>query len=148
MPEAKLVIVGVVAPELHKYVEVGVVVLVTLAVAESPTQSVAAERFAPRKQVVPFTTKQISMPQFVSVPVSFASVSVISIVQFPCGFSPTKAASGLVGRYANAVDKLLFQRGVHTFLLDGDNIRHGLCAGPNLLSDEHGAEFAHTLTAR
>lgn len=43
---------------------------------------------------------------------------------------------------ANAVDTLLFQRGVHTFLLDGDNIRHGLCAGPNLLSEEHGTEFA------
>ncbi len=43
---------------------------------------------------------------------------------------------------ANAVDQLLFQRGVHTFLLDGDNIRHGLCAGPNLLSDEHGKDFA------
>jgi adenylylsulfate kinase len=43
---------------------------------------------------------------------------------------------------ANAVDSLLFQRRVHTFLLDGDNIRHGLCAGPNLLREEHGAEFA------
>ncbi len=43
---------------------------------------------------------------------------------------------------ANAVDQLLYQRGVHTFLLDGDNIRHGLCAGPNLLSEEHGTEFA------
>ncbi len=27
-------------------------------------------------------------------------------------------------------------------LLDGDNIRHGLCAGPNLLKAEHGVEFA------
>jgi adenylylsulfate kinase len=43
---------------------------------------------------------------------------------------------------ANAVDAILSQRGVHTFLLDGDNIRHGLCAGPNLLSEEHGPEFA------
>lgn len=43
---------------------------------------------------------------------------------------------------ANAVDTLLYQRGVHTFLLDGDNIRHGLCAGPNLLIEEHGADFA------
>lgn len=43
---------------------------------------------------------------------------------------------------ANAVDVLLFQRRVHTFLLDGDNIRHGLCAGPNLLRDEHGDAFA------
>jgi adenylylsulfate kinase len=43
---------------------------------------------------------------------------------------------------ANAVDALLHERGVHTMLLDGDNIRHGLCAGPNLLAQEHGAEFA------
>ncbi len=27
---------------------------------------------------------------------------------------------------ANAVDRLLFERGCHTYLLDGDNIRHGL----------------------
>ncbi len=43
---------------------------------------------------------------------------------------------------ANQVDTLLHQRGVHTFLLDGDNIRHGLCAGPNLLSERHDAAFA------
>lgn len=43
---------------------------------------------------------------------------------------------------ANAVDVLLNQSGRHTFLLDGDNIRHGLCAGPNLLAQEHGQEFA------
>jgi adenylylsulfate kinase len=43
---------------------------------------------------------------------------------------------------ANAVDELLFQRRVHTYLLDGDNIRHGLCAGPNLLQEEHGVDFA------
>lgn len=43
---------------------------------------------------------------------------------------------------ANAVDQLLFERKVHAMLLDGDNIRHGLCAGPNLLKDEHGVEFA------
>jgi adenylylsulfate kinase len=43
---------------------------------------------------------------------------------------------------ANAVDVLLHQRGVHTFLLDGDNIRHGLCAGANLLAEEHGVDFA------
>lgn len=27
---------------------------------------------------------------------------------------------------ANAVDALLFERGCHTYLLDGDNVRHGL----------------------
>ncbi len=44
---------------------------------------------------------------------------------------------------ANVVDALLAKRGVHTFLLDGDNIRHGLCAGPNLLAERHGTEFAN-----
>lgn len=43
---------------------------------------------------------------------------------------------------ANEVELLLHQKGAHTFLLDGDNIRHGLCAGPNLLQDEHGGDFA------
>lgn len=43
---------------------------------------------------------------------------------------------------ANAVDAILNERGMHTFLLDGDNIRHGLCAGPNLLEERHDAEFA------
>jgi adenylylsulfate kinase len=43
---------------------------------------------------------------------------------------------------ANVVDQLLFQRGAQSFLLDGDNVRHGLCAGPNLLEPEHGPEFA------
>lgn len=43
---------------------------------------------------------------------------------------------------ANAVDRLLTESGRHTFLLDGDNIRHGLCAGKNLLAEKHDAEFA------
>ncbi len=43
---------------------------------------------------------------------------------------------------ANVVDRLLAERGLHTFLLDGDNIRHGLCAGANLLVEQHGASFA------
>ena len=43
---------------------------------------------------------------------------------------------------ANAVDARLHQRGIHTFLLDGDNIRHGLCAGANLLQRRHGQAFA------
>ncbi len=42
---------------------------------------------------------------------------------------------------ANAVDHQLYQLGMHTFLLDGDNIRHGLNASPELLS-EHGPAFA------
>lgn len=42
---------------------------------------------------------------------------------------------------ANLVDRQLHERRVHTFLLDGDNIRHGLNAGPRLLA-EFGADFA------
>ncbi len=43
---------------------------------------------------------------------------------------------------ANAVDQILFSRGIRTYLLDGDNVRHGLCATPAMLREEHGAEFA------
>jgi len=43
---------------------------------------------------------------------------------------------------ANLVDWKLYQRGIHTFLLDGDNIRHGLNAGPEELARRHDAEFA------
>ena len=42
---------------------------------------------------------------------------------------------------ANAVDHQLYQLGIHTFLLDGDNIRHGLNASPERLS-EYGSEYA------
>jgi adenylylsulfate kinase len=44
---------------------------------------------------------------------------------------------------ANLVEQMLFQRSVQSYLLDGDNVRHGLCAGPNLLEAEHGPEFAN-----
>ena len=43
---------------------------------------------------------------------------------------------------ANALDKLLYEAGAATMLLDGDNIRHGLCAPPERLATEHGEEFA------
>lgn len=43
---------------------------------------------------------------------------------------------------ANALDGMLHQMGATTFLLDGDNVRHGLCAGPDRLVDTHGADFA------
>lgn len=43
---------------------------------------------------------------------------------------------------ANAVDHLLHQRSVHTFLLDGDNVRHGLNASPGILVENHTQEFA------
>ena len=35
---------------------------------------------------------------------------------------------------ANLVDQKLHVRGVHTFVLDGDNVRHGLNASPQLLA--------------
>lgn len=44
---------------------------------------------------------------------------------------------------ANIVDRMLFERSVRSYLLDGDNVRHGLCAGPNLLSPIHGEAFAN-----
>lgn len=43
---------------------------------------------------------------------------------------------------ANLVDVQLSQAGAHTYLLDGDNVRHGLNATPKLLEPIHGAEFA------
>ncbi len=42
---------------------------------------------------------------------------------------------------ANLVDHKLHARGVHTFLLDGDNVRHGLNATPQLLAS-HGQAYA------
>ena len=43
---------------------------------------------------------------------------------------------------ANLVDHKLHKRGVHSYVLDGDNIRLGLNAGPGLLKERHGEEFA------
>ncbi len=43
---------------------------------------------------------------------------------------------------ANELDRQLHQRGCGTMLLDGDNLRHGLCAPTESLSVEHGEEFA------
>ncbi len=43
---------------------------------------------------------------------------------------------------ANLVAHRLYAMGVHSFVLDGDNIRHGLNAGPAMLVDRHGEEFA------
>jgi adenylylsulfate kinase len=42
---------------------------------------------------------------------------------------------------ANRVDRLLLERKIHSFLLDGDNIRHGLNASPALLASEYGEAF-------
>ena len=43
---------------------------------------------------------------------------------------------------ANAVDSLLAQHRVPGFLLDGDNVRHGLNASPAMLEPIHGQAFA------
>ena len=43
---------------------------------------------------------------------------------------------------SNLVDHKLHQRGLRSFVLDGDNVRHGLNAGPGMLKEKHGEEFA------
>lgn len=43
---------------------------------------------------------------------------------------------------ANLVDHKLHALKKHSFVLDGDNVRHGLNAGPGMLKEEHGEEFA------
>jgi adenylylsulfate kinase len=43
---------------------------------------------------------------------------------------------------ANEVDHKLHSMGVHSCVLDGDNIRHGLNAGPGMLKERHGEDFA------
>jgi adenylylsulfate kinase len=43
---------------------------------------------------------------------------------------------------ANEVDRQLHALGAHTYLLDGDNVRHGLNAGPGMLREQHGEAFA------
>jgi adenylylsulfate kinase len=43
---------------------------------------------------------------------------------------------------ANLVDRRLHGRGVRSFVLDGDNVRHGLNASPALLRERHGEAYA------
>lgn len=43
---------------------------------------------------------------------------------------------------ANLLDHLLHKAGKRSFVLDGDNVRHGLNAGPGMLKEIHGEEFA------
>jgi adenylylsulfate kinase len=43
---------------------------------------------------------------------------------------------------ANLVDHKLHSAGLHSFVLDGDNVRHGLNASPAMLKERHGEEFA------
>ncbi len=43
---------------------------------------------------------------------------------------------------SNLVDHKLHSMGSRSFVLDGDNVRHGLNASPALLKERHGEEFA------
>jgi adenylylsulfate kinase len=43
---------------------------------------------------------------------------------------------------ANLVDHKLFRAGARCFVLDGDNVRHGLNAAPAMLRQRHSEEFA------
>lgn len=43
---------------------------------------------------------------------------------------------------ANTLDHLLHQSGMQSVVLDGDNVRHGLNAGPGMLKEAHGEDFS------
>ena len=43
---------------------------------------------------------------------------------------------------ANIVDHMLHKMGKHSFVLDGDNVRHGLNAGAGMLKEVHDEEFS------
>ncbi len=43
---------------------------------------------------------------------------------------------------ANTLDHKLHQRGLHSAVLDGDNVRHTLNAGPGILRESHGDDFS------
>ncbi len=43
---------------------------------------------------------------------------------------------------ANFIDHQLFSRGLRSFVLDGDNLRHGLSASPARLAERHPRAFA------
>lgn len=59
--------------------------------------------------------------------------------QRPCLLWYTGLSGSGKSTVANAVDILLFERGCHTYLLDGDNVRHGL-NGDLSFSDEDRVE--------
>ncbi len=44
---------------------------------------------------------------------------------------------------ANLVDRKLYQRGVRSYVLDGDNVRHGLNATPQMLAERYGEDFGN-----
>ncbi len=43
---------------------------------------------------------------------------------------------------ANVVDQMLWKESIRAYLLDGDNVRHGLCATPAILLNDHSESFA------
>ena len=43
---------------------------------------------------------------------------------------------------ANTLEHKLHHANIHSVVLDGDNVRHGLNAGPGMLKDSHGEEFS------
>lgn len=52
---------------------------------------------------------------------------------------------------ANAVDRLLFEAGAASFVLDGDNVRHGLNASPAILAgygEDYARRFGLTFAAQ
>jgi len=52
---------------------------------------------------------------------------------------------------ANLVDRMLHDAGVHSFLLDGDNVRHGLNASPAILAaygEDYARRFGLTFAAQ
>ena len=59
--------------------------------------------------------------------------------QKPCLLWFTGLSGSGKSTIANALDVALHERGYHTFLLDGDNVRHGLC-GDLGFSDEDRVE--------
>ena len=44
---------------------------------------------------------------------------------------------------ANTLDHMLHQAGLQSVVLDGDNVRHGLNAGPGMLKEAHGEAFSN-----
>jgi len=44
---------------------------------------------------------------------------------------------------ANTLDHKLHKADIQSVVLDGDNVRHGLNAGPGMLKDTHGDEFSN-----
>jgi len=56
--------------------------------------------------------------------------------QKPCLLWFTGLSGSGKSTIANALDVALHQRGYHTFLLDGDNVRHGLCKDLGFSNDD------------